>query len=71
MHSTCMSAAKRKAMLQSRATEVFGDRQHAEHWLSSPCEQLAAEIPIQLASTSEGFDLVIYQLAQIEHGHCA
>lgn len=52
----------------AKATELFGSRQEAEHWLERPAIGLNRHRPIDLLAMPAGADLVETFLSQIEFG---
>lgn len=52
----------------TRATEVFGDKEKARHWLSKPLTILQKKSPLQYAATKAGADFVLDILGRIEYG---
>lgn len=60
--------ALRLASIYERACAVFEDEDYAQEWLTTECEQLDDRVPVVLAGTQPGADLVLYQLMQIEYG---
>lgn len=54
------------AEILAKATELFGSRQEAEHWLERPAIGLNRHRPIDLLATPAGAELVKTFLAQIE-----
>lgn len=51
-----------------RATEVFGSREKAQHWLSKPKSIFYETSPLQYSQTEEGATFVLDVLGRIEHG---
>lgn len=56
------------AEILAKATELFGSRQEAEHWLDRPAIGLNRHRPIDLLATPAGAELVKTFLSQIEFG---
>lgn len=54
--------------IQDLATHVFGEREKASTWLTSPSRALNKEIPLQLLDTDIGTQRVQQELRQIEFG---
>ena len=52
----------------AKATELFGSRQEAEHWLERPAIGLNRHRPIDLLAIPAGAELVKTFLSQIEFG---
>mgnify|MGYP000568320802 CR=1 FL=1 len=50
------------------ATKVLGNKEEAEHWLSTPKRALGGEIPTSYALSAKGGDEVRSLLNRIEHG---
>ena len=48
---------------------LFEDADDAREWLKEPSEALGGAIPLDLLSSSEGEQLVHYEIAQMEYGH--
>jgi putative toxin-antitoxin system antitoxin component (TIGR02293 family) len=57
----------RLAKIQSKAVEVFQDKEVAVDWLKRPNRALG-DIPLQLLDTEAGADMVERVLTRIEHG---
>lgn len=55
------------AEILSKATEVFGSRETAEHWLEKPALALNQSRPIDLLSTHTGTKQVETLLSQLEY----
>ncbi|MGE4536928.1 MAG: antitoxin Xre/MbcA/ParS toxin-binding domain-containing protein [Desulfovibrio sp.] len=51
-----------------RATEVFGNKEKAQQWLSKPLAVFQKKSPLQYAETKEGADFVLDILGRIEYG---
>ncbi|EFL49822.1 conserved hypothetical protein [Solidesulfovibrio fructosivorans JJ]] len=51
-----------------RATEVFGNKEKAQQWLSKPLSVFHKKSPLQYAETKEGADFVLDILGRIEYG---
>jgi putative toxin-antitoxin system antitoxin component (TIGR02293 family) len=58
----------RLAYVLARATEVFGARKKAVHWLHNPNRALRSETPLMRLDTEVGFQEVNTILGRIEHG---
>jgi putative toxin-antitoxin system antitoxin component (TIGR02293 family) len=58
----------RLAYVLVRATEVFGTRKKAAHWLHKPNRALRSETPLTRLDTEVGFQEVNTILGRIEHG---
>jgi putative toxin-antitoxin system antitoxin component (TIGR02293 family) len=56
------------AQLQALAEEVFGDKTMALDWLQQPNLATDGRPPIDLLSTSDGFERVKNLLLRIEYG---
>ncbi|MES1930497.1 hypothetical protein SADO_14644 [Salinisphaera dokdonensis CL-ES53] len=84
--STLRSASKRKSQRLSKraseallrlvrtialAEEVFGDRERAIFWLTTPNPVFEEEAPITLVDTESGTDWVEQTLVRTMHGVCA
>lgn len=54
--------------IQDLATHVFGEREKASIWLTSPSRALNREIPLHLLDTDIGTQRVQQELRQIEYG---
>lgn len=52
----------------ARAMEVFGTREKALRWLSSPVRSLGDQTPLSLLTTPEGVVRVQDTLGRVEHG---
>lgn len=59
----------RVAQANAEAIRVFEDPDVAYRWLRSPCLALGLAVPATLLKTALGFELVMMELAAIEHGH--
>lgn len=57
----------RLRQLWSAATRVIGDAEDARRWLSAPNDNLGA-IPLDLASTEPGVELLLRYLWQVDEG---
>lgn len=62
-----IGARYRKAY--SEALKLFGNEKDARGWLREPSKALGNVSPESLLSTKKGLALVLYELAQMEHGH--
>ena len=49
-----------------RATEVFGSRDEAFHWILAPNETLSHQTPFSMLMTPEGIKTVMAVLSRIE-----
>jgi putative toxin-antitoxin system antitoxin component (TIGR02293 family) len=58
----------RLAKILALAESVFGSREKARHWLSTPNRALGNSIPLALLETEAGADEVTNVLGRIEHG---
>ncbi len=56
------------AKVLARASEVLGDKTHAQGWLKEPIPALGHRTPLSLLDTSTGIGLVLRELGRIEHG---
>lgn len=56
------------AKIMSKAGQVLGSLEEAEHWMTSPAIGLEQQRPIDLMSTSAGVDLVEQLLGRMEYG---
>ena len=52
----------------ARAMEVFGTREKALRWLSTPVRSLGDQTPVSLLSTPDGVAQVQDTLGRVEHG---
>jgi uncharacterized protein (DUF2384 family) len=52
----------------ARAIEVFGTREKALRWLSTPVRSLGDQTPLSLLNTPEGIAEVQDTLGRVEHG---
>ncbi len=50
------------------AYRIFGDVARADSWLKRPKERFGGRTPLEMLETSEGTELVVEMLGQIEHG---
>jgi putative toxin-antitoxin system antitoxin component (TIGR02293 family) len=56
------------AEILSRAIEVLGSQELAEHWLEQPALALSGERPIDLLRTPAGIEMVETLLIRLEYG---
>ena len=56
------------AEVLSKAEEVLGDREEAEHWLAAPAIGLSSRRPIDLMASPQGAELVKTLLNQMAYG---
>lgn len=54
--------------LLSRAEEVFGDCEKAAWWLNEPNAALDGRVPVEVALTAPGAEIVEDLLGSLEHG---
>jgi putative toxin-antitoxin system antitoxin component (TIGR02293 family) len=54
--------------IYTRATDILGDKDSAEHWLSRNQLALGNKTPLDILDTTEGMRLVEDLLSQIEYG---
>jgi putative toxin-antitoxin system antitoxin component (TIGR02293 family) len=54
--------------LLSRAEEVFGDREKAAWWMNEPNAALDGRVPVEVALTAPGAEIVEDLLGGLEHG---
>ena len=55
-------------LLIKRGAEVFGDPQRFYNWLQYPNPALGNAIPLELAVSAFGVNLLLTELGRIEHG---
>jgi uncharacterized protein (DUF2384 family) len=60
--------AKPIVEVTARAMEVFGSREKALRWLSSPVRSLGDQTPLSLLNSPEGIAQVQDTLGRVEHG---
>jgi len=53
----------------AKALRLFGNESDAYGWLNEPSFPLGDVTPLSLLSTAQGFELVLYELSQMEFGH--
>lgn len=58
-------------LIESRAVEVFGDRDKAMRWLSKPKRSLGGLPPLTAAATPAGAKVVVEMLERIANGFFA
>lgn len=52
----------------AKATEIFGGKEAAEHWMSRPAMGLDGQRPVELLQTVQGAELVNDFLTRLEYG---
>lgn len=55
-------------LIQRRAEQVFGNKAKADSWLTQPKTALGGSMPLELAPTEAGYELVMAELERISHG---
>jgi putative toxin-antitoxin system antitoxin component (TIGR02293 family) len=59
----------RLAVVFTRAVELFeGDTAAARKWLTNPVRALGQKIPLELAQTEVGSEMVLDVIGRLEHG---
>ena len=58
----------RLASVTDQAIDVFGSREAAERWLSSPAMGLDQRMPIDLLHNAEGTEMVKTLLTRMDYG---
>ncbi|MGH6893893.1 MAG: type II RES/Xre toxin-antitoxin system antitoxin [Dongiaceae bacterium] len=56
------------AEILNTSTELFGDQESAERWLTSPAIALEQKSPADLMTTQPGAEIVEQLLTRLEHG---
>ena len=55
-------------LIQRRAEQIFGNKAKADSWLNQPKTALGGGMPLELAHTEEGYELVKAELQRLSHG---
>jgi putative toxin-antitoxin system antitoxin component (TIGR02293 family) len=63
-----MPINRAKRSLLTKAEEVLGGREAAEHWFAVPAIGLNCQRPVDLMATEHGVELVKTLLDRIQHG---
>lgn len=58
-------------LLFRKGAEIFGAIEAFKRWLEKPAFGLGGQLPFDLLHTSGGIDLIMDELARIEHGDLA